>query len=282
MSAASEGEMTLDTTVTLNDGNEIPILGFGTFQIDDGPECEQAVLHALEVGYRHIDTAHVYGNEASVGRAISGSDVPRDELFVTTKTPFDLSPSNIRQVLGQSLEKLQTDYVDLYLIHWPMTDELAVPWETLVELRQEGKCRSIGVSNFTVRRFEEAFQPDISTLPAVNQVECHVFNQRPDIVEFCREKGIEIEAYSPLTRGQRMSHPVVTEIAASHGKAAPQVMIRWLLQKGIVTIPKSSNPDHIRQNADIFDFALSEEQMRRLDELDEGLEVQDWHPKGFY
>ncbi len=282
MAAGAGSELTMDTTVVLNDGKEIPVLGFGTFQIDDGGECEHAVRHALEAGYRHIDTAHVYGNEASVGKAIAQSGVRRDELFITTKTPFDLSPASIRKVFEQSLSKLQTDYVDLYLIHWPTTDELAAPWETLVELRQEGKCRSIGVSNFSVRRFEKAFFPYVSTVPSINQVECHVFNQRRDIVQYCRAKGMEIEAYSPLTRGQRLSHPVVSGIAENHGKNPAQVMIRWLLQRGIVTIPKSANPEHIGQNADVFDFALTDDQMQRLNALDEGMEVQDWHPRGFY
>ena len=276
------GRLSMETTVELNDGNAIPILGFGTFQVADGAECERAVLGALEVGYRHIDTAHVYGNESSVGRALAESGVPREEVFVTTKTPFDLSPAAIRKAFEQSLRKLRVEYVDLYLIHWPMTDELGPAWETLEQLRREGKCKSIGVSNFTAARFEKAFWPRAGSAPAINQVEVHVFNQRRDLVDYCRRKGIQVEAYSPLARARRLSHPVLKRISQECGRSPAQVMIRWLLQKGIVAIPKSVHRERIEQNAQVFDFALTTEQMETLDGLDEDLTVQDWHPKGFY
>jgi len=276
------GDLTFETRAQLNDGNEMPLLGFGAFQLEDGDQCERAVLDALEAGYRHVDTAHVYGNEASVGRAVAGSRIPREDLFITTKTPFDLSPSSIRSVFEQSLSKLGTDYVDLYLIHWPMSDELAAPWETLEELRQEGKCRSIGVSNFTVARFEKAFFPQASSVPAVNQIELHVFNQRPDLVQYCRAKGIQAEAYSPLARAQRLDEPALVQLASEHDKTPAQVMIRWILQKGVVAIPKSASRERMRENADVFDFALTTDQMAVLDGLNEDLTALSWRPKGFY
>lgn len=282
MGGAGTG-LSIETGVTLNDGNRIPILGFGVFQIDDGAECERAVMDALEAGYRHVDTAFVYGNEASVGSAIARSEIARADLFVTTKTPFDLSPESIRSVFEGSLERLKVEYVDLYLIHWPMADALLCPaWETLEQLRDEGKCRSIGVSNFTVRRLEDAFLGKVSTVPAVNQFEMHVFNQQQGLVGYCRGKGIQAEAYSPLSRAQRLSDPAIRQISAAHGKSPAQVMIRWLLQQGTVAIPKSATTSRIRENADVFDFELSDTQMRLLDGLNDDLSVQSWRPKGFY
>ncbi len=280
--ASMEDGLSLETCVQLNDGNRIPLLGFGVFEVQPGGECERAVSAALETGYRHIDTALVYRNEASVGAAVAQSGIPREDLFITTKTPFELVPDRIREAFQGSLERLQIDYVDLYLIHWPVTDELAPAWETLQDLRSEGRCRSIGVSNFTVPRFDNAFLPRVSTLPAVNQVECHVFNQQCELRRYCESKGIAVEAYSPLTRARRLDDPTVRRIAAECEKSVPQVMIRYLLQQGVVTLARSASPDHIRQNADVFDFSLTPEQMRRLDALNEDMEVQDWHPKGFY
>lgn len=283
MDERKSSDLNITSELALNDGNGIPMLGFGTFQIEDGKLCEEAVLCALEAGYRHIDTAFVYENEGSVGRAVADSGIPREDIYITTKTPFQLTPDRIREVFQGSLERLRTEYVDLYLIHWPMNDDLIVSaWETLEELQAEGRCRSIGVSNFTVARFEQAFLPGVSTVPAVNQVECHVFNQRRELRNYCSEKGIAIEAYSPLTRGQRLDDPAVGEIASECGKSVPQVMIRYLLQRGIVVLAKSATADHIRQNAEVFDFELTSEQMHRLDGLNEDLEVQDWHPQGYY
>lgn len=280
-----EAQLTIDSSIGLNDGGRIPLLGFGVFQAKDGEECQQAVRVAIAAGYRHIDTAAAYGNEASVGRALAEAGVPRGDLFLTTKTPWDQSPDGLRVGLDASLKALQTDYVDLYLIHWPLADaSLPAAWATLQQFKAAGRCRSIGVSNFTIERFEKAFLPHAGTMPAVNQVELHVFNQRDELVDYCRAKGMQIEAYSVLTRNKRLAgpHPVLAEVAAEHGKTVPQVMIRYVLQKGIVALVKSVTPARIRENAAVFDFELTPEEMRRLDGLNEDLVVQDWFPKGYY
>ncbi len=274
----------VDSKVKLRDGNEIPVIGFGVFQMDGG-ECENAVREALNAGYRHIDTALVYNNEGSVGKAVAESGVAREDLFITTKSPFDLNPGPLRDGCEGSLKRLRTDYVDLYLVHWPIADEALVSaWETLVALQQEGKCRSIGISNFTIRRMEEVLLPNISVTPVVNQIEFHVYNQHAELVEFCRKHEMAIEAYSPLSRGQRLSNPApaLEKIAVDHGKSVAQVMIRWVIQQGTIVLPKSATASRIRQNIDIFDFELSAKEMQVLAGLNEDLTVQDWFPKNFY
>lgn len=272
-----------DSTLALNDGNRIPVLGFGVFQVRDGSECENAVRAALEAGYRHIDTAHIYGNEASVGKAVAASGVPREKIFITTKTPPDQSPQGLRKGLENSLRLLRADYVDLYLIHWPLSDvTLAPAWETLQQFRAEGKCRSIGVSNITVQRFEKALLPHTSVIPAVNQVEVHVFCRRRELVDYCAGKGIVMEAYSPLARAQRMGDPTLARIAGECGVTPAQVMIRWVLQHGIVALPKSSHPSRIKENCAVFGFSLSDAQMAALDALDEEYYSLTWRPQGYY
>jgi len=278
-------DLTIKSAFTMNDGNLIPLLGFGVFMIKDPATCEAAVTQALKAGYRHIDTAHVYGNEESVGNAVAKSGLAREDIFITTKTVMEHNGQRIREVLSESLVKLQSDYVDLLLIHWPLNDEgISGAWETLQRLKEEGLCRSVGVSNFTVRRFEEVLLRDSPPLPAVNQIELHVYNQRPELVNYCREKGIALEAYSPLTRGKRLADPgkILSDIAEEHGKTVPQVMIRFLLEQDIVTLVKSGTLSRIRENADVYDFELTEKQMTALKGLDEGLIVQDWFPKGYY
>lgn len=272
------------STVPLNDSRHIPLLGFGVFQMKDAAECERAVLDALEAGYRHLDTAWVYGNEQSVGNALAQSGLPRRDYYLTTKADFDLNPAKIRATFAGSLERLRTDYVDLFLIHWPFGDELSEAWAVLEELKAAGQCRSIGVSNFTIKRFEKAFFPKAKTMPAVNQIEYHVYNQQRALVEYCQQKGMEIEAYSVLTRGNRLAEPdpVLAQIAAAHGKTVPQVMIRYVLQKGIVALVKSATKSRIIENAAVFDFELSADQMRQLDGLNSNLVVQDWFPQGYY
>lgn len=278
-----KNELTLQSTARMNDGHRIPMLGLGVFKMDEAAECVRAVRWAIDAGYRHIDTAFVYENEEYVGEAVAGCGVPREELFLTTKTPFDHDPARIREVFEQSLRKLRTDYVDLYLIHWPLKDEgLPGAWETLQQLKDEGRCRSIGVSNFTVARFEQAFLPEVSTVPAVNQIELHVFKQQTDLLDFCRSKDIVVEAYSPLARALKMDQPDLARIADEHGKSPAQVMIRWCLQEGAVVIPKSSHEARIRENADVFDFSLSESEMATLAGLDEGFDALEWRPRGFY
>ncbi|MCX7012566.1 MAG: aldo/keto reductase [Candidatus Sumerlaeota bacterium] len=272
----------MNPNVTLNDGREMPILGFGVFQVPDGPECERAVLEAFEAGYRHIDTAMMYRNEASVGRALQASGLRREKVFLTTKTNSrNLKREAVRQACEQSLSKLGVDFVDLYLIHWP-TEDFGEGWEAIQALRDEGKCRSIGVSNITVRRFEQDFFPRVAEAPAVNQIELHVFGQQRELVRYCRAKGIQLVAYSPLARGLRLAHPVLRAAASAHGKTPAQAMIRWLVQQGIVAIPKSTSAERIRENAQVFDFELAPEEMSSLDALNEDLFAIAWRPTGYY
>ncbi len=279
------GTLAIDSTVPLNDGQPIPLLGFGVFQLDEPSICETAVLTALQAGYRHIDTALKYGNEASVGRAITQSDVARKDIFLTTKASFEQSPEAIRTGFANSLERLQTDYVDLFLIHWPMEDEtLPGAWETLQQMQAEGLCRSIGVSNMTMRRFEEVIFKHSDKIPAVNQIELHVYNQQSELVDYCRNKGMVLEAYSSIAQGKRLAQPgkALTDIAAQYGKSVVQVMLRFLVQQDIVTLVKSATPARIRENIDIFDFALDDEQMAAVRNLNEDFFVRDWRPEGYY
>jgi methylglyoxal/glyoxal reductase len=273
--------LNVGTRIELNDGNFIPQLGLGVFQLEDAAVCERAVVAALACGYRHIDTAAIYGNEEAVGRAIAASGIPREELFITTKCWIDdFGREATRKAFDASRKKLGLDVVDLYLLHWPVDETMMGAWETLVELRAEGAVRSIGVSNFSVRRFEELFFRHTDIVPAVNQIELHPFGSRPDVREYCAGKGIAVESYSPLARMKGMDHPELAAIAAECGKTPAQVVIRWHLQHGLVAIPKSQHPERIRDNADVFDFALTDGQMRRIDGLNEDRFVIAWRPGG--
>ncbi len=269
-----------NTTIVLNDGNLIPQLGFGVFEISDKKICEKSVNIALDEGYRHIDTAIGYKNEQFVGNAIKNSSIDRSELFITTKYfPDDVDKA--REELQISLDKLKTDYVDLFLIHWPVGDYLK-SWEIFKDLQQEGLCKSIGVSNFTEKRFEQDFFAKYNIAPAVNQIELHLFNQKRKLVEYCSNKGIILEAYSPLSRAQKFSNSKLESIANSFNKSPAQVMIRYLLQKGIVVIPKSQNPKRIKENIQVFNFNLDDDTMKILDDLDEGYNCLGWNPPGYY
>ncbi|MBN2448759.1 MAG: aldo/keto reductase [Lentisphaeria bacterium] len=273
--------LTMESTRTLRDGVRIPLLGFGVFQIPAGGECRRSVLTALEAGYRHIDTAAGYRNEEDVGQALSLCGIPREEVFVTTKVSVRML-GQARESCEQSLAKLCTGYVDLLLIHWPDDTAMMEAWEIFQALRREGKVRSIGVSNFTRLRFEESFLRHTDVLPSVNQIELHPFWYRRGLVEYCEGKGIAIESYAPLARAQRFDHPVLRRIASDHGSSPAQVMIRWQLQHGWVVIPKSSHPERIRENAAVFDLALTADEMRALDTLNEDLMTISWRPAGYY
>jgi methylglyoxal/glyoxal reductase len=270
----------IHSTVKLNSGYEMPLLGFGVFQVKEGAECEQAVHDALAAGYRHIDTAAVYGNEASVGKALADSGLPRQDVFVTTKVWIsEFGPEKTRTACQKSLNLLRLDYVDLYLIHWPVRQGVIEAWQAMRTLRDEGLCRSIGISNFTVRRMEEAFFPHTDEVPAVNQIELHPFYSRRDVRACCAGKGIQVEAYSPLVRGERMEDPTLKEVAGNYSKSPAQVLIRWALQHGIVAIPKSTHPERIRENANVYDFEISPADMARLDALDEDKPALSWRPE---
>jgi diketogulonate reductase-like aldo/keto reductase len=261
--------------LTLNDGYLIPQLGLGVWQIRAGANCESAVLAALEAGYRHIDTASMYGNEASVGAAIRTSGIPRNDIFVTTKL-WNSDHGNAERALDKSLSKLKLDYVDLYLIHYPVR-ERRQSWRTLEALRGKGKARSIGVSNFTIRHLQELLA-ETETVPAVNQVEFHPYLYQQDLLDFCATKGIVIEAYSPLTHGSRLNDPKLVAVAKRYSsKSTAQTLIRWALQHGLVVIPKSANRKRILENANVFDFELAAEDMRLLDSFNEDLRTC-WDP----
>jgi diketogulonate reductase-like aldo/keto reductase len=269
----------IHSTAKLNSGYEMPMLGFGVFEIDDGSVCERSVRDALAAGYRHVDTAAIYGNEASVGRALAASGVPRDEVFVTTKVWIgDFGRDATRKACEESLRRLGTDYVDLYLIHWPIDETMMGAWDAMQALRDEGKCRSIGVSNFSIRRFEESFFRRTEEVPAVNQVEFHPFWNRTELLAYCRERGTQLEGYSPLARAERMDDATLQDLAAAYGKSPAQILIRWQLQQDLVVIPKSSRSERIGQNADVFDFEISPEDMARLDSLNEDKPVPTWRP----
>ena len=273
--------LSLNSRVRLNDGVEIPQLGLGVFQLEEAAVCERAVRSALDLGYRHVDTAAIYGNEEAVGRAIADSGVPREEVFITTKCWFeDYGREATRRAFDESRRKLGVDVIDLYLLHWPMDETWMAAWETLLELKAEGAARSIGVSNFTVRRFEEFFFPRSEVVPSVNQIELHPFASRPDVRDYCRAKGIAVECYSPLARMKDVDEPVLHALARETGKSVAQVMLRWHLQHGLIAIPKSQNPERLKENADVFDFALSAEQMARIDALNADRFVITWRPGG--
>jgi diketogulonate reductase-like aldo/keto reductase len=273
----SQKEITIDTTVKLNNGVKMPIFGLGTFQMRSGKETQQAVLYALEAGYRLIDTAQMYGNEEDVGQALIKSGIPREEVFITTK--LWNSEHGYQKALNaceESLNKLGSSYIDLYLIHWPVQGLRNETWRALETLLKKGKCRAIGVSNYMIRHLEELLS-NSKTIPAVNQVEFSPYLYQEDLLEFCRSHDIQLEAYSPLTKGHMLNDPKLLAIAKKYSKSAAQILIRWVLQKEIVIIPKSSRKERILENADVFDFKISSEDIRLLDSFNQDLRTS-WDP----
>jgi diketogulonate reductase-like aldo/keto reductase len=249
----------------LADGTEIPLLGLGVWQIPDGPECENAVRWALEVGYRHIDTAQAYGNEESVGRALRDSGVARDDVFITTK--FHPGRKDAESEVQRSLERLGVDHLDLYIIHWPRGGPTWA-WPGMERARERGYARSIGVSNYSLSELDELLSV-ADTPPALNQVEFSPFEYRRRLLEGCQERAVVLEAYSPLGTGRHLSDERVRQIAAGVGRTPAQVLLRWCVQRDLVVLAKSTHRDRIEENGRIFDFVLSDADMAALDALDE-------------
>ena len=260
--------------IQMNNGVSIPQIGLGVFQTKDGEETCNAVKWALEAGYRHIDTAMIYGNEESVGRGMKESGLAREEIFLTTKLwNADIRAKRGKEAFEESLKRLGTDYVDLYLLHWPV-EHFAEAWAALEDLQMEGKIRTIGVSNFQIHHLEE-LEKTQRIAPAVNQIESHPYFNNQTVIDYCLKKNIQVEAWSPLggTGGNVLQDPKLAEIGAKYGKSAAQTVIRWDLQRGIIVLPKSTHQDRIVQNLDVFDFELSDEDMQAIADLNRNRRV---------
>jgi methylglyoxal/glyoxal reductase len=279
------GRMTANANVTsvttaaviLNTGARIPQVGLGVWQTPRGRGTREAVEAALRGGYRHIDTARIYGNEADVGAAVTASGVPREQVFVTTKLwNDDQGYDAALRAFDASLSRLGLEYVDLYLIHWPVAGKRLESWRALERLFSEKRARAIGVSNFLRPHLEELLGR-AKVVPAANQIELTPFLQRRDTCDYCREHGIAIEAYSPLTRGRRLDDPTVRSIAERAARTPAQVLLRWSVQRGVIVLPKSSRAERIAENGALFDFELDPASMAALDALEEGL-VTGWDP----
>jgi diketogulonate reductase-like aldo/keto reductase len=270
-------EIKIDTKIKLNNGIEMPIFGLGTFQMQNGKETYEAVLYALQIGYRLIDTAKMYGNEKDVGEAIRRSGVPREGVFVTTKLwNSDHGYQSTIDACNRSLKTLGFSYIDLYLIHWPVEGLRNETWKAMESLLKAGKCRAIGVSNYMIWHLEELLE-NSSTVPAVNQVEFSPYLYQKGLLEFCRSHNIQLEAYSPLTKGHKLNDPKLMAIASKYSKTSAQILIRWGLQHQVVVIPKSSKEERIRENSQVFDFSISSGDMKVLDSFNRGLRTS-WDP----
>ncbi|MFP7298217.1 aldo/keto reductase [Neobacillus niacini] len=254
---------------TLHNGVKMPWLGLGVYKVQEGEEALQAVKAAIKAGYRSIDTAALYQNEESVGQAIKESGVPREELFITTKVwNEDQRNDSVLEAFETSIQKLGLDYVDLYLIHWPVKEKYKQTWKVLEQLYKEGRIRAIGVSNFQIHHLED-LQSIAEIKPMVNQVELHPLLAQAELRDYCRKQEIQIEAWAPLGQGRLLEHPVLKEIAAKYNKSTAQVILRWDIQNGIVTIPKSVKESRIIENAAIFDFSLTETDIQKINALNE-------------
>jgi len=269
-----------DNVHDLSNGQKIPALGFGTWEIQ-GEAATRSVINAIECGYRLIDTAKIYGNEKEVGEGIRASGLPREEIFVTTKLwNEDQGYDSTRLAFETSLKELGLEYIDLYLIHWPATSRRNLSWRAMVDLYKEGLVRSIGVSNYTVRHLNE-LSKNTEQIPMVNQVEFHPFlyEQQKDLLNYCYDNKILVEAYSPLSRGTKLQDEVVDKIAQKYNVKPTQVLLRWCIQHGTVPLPRSSNINHIRDNFDVFSFELGPEDMATLNGISDGVRVT-WDPEG--
>ncbi|WP_110928195.1 aldo/keto reductase [Bacillus massiliglaciei] len=267
----------LQDTTALHNGVNMPRLGLGVFKVEEGPELVNAVKFAIKHGYRSIDTAAIYGNEEGVGQAIregiKEAAITREDLFVTSKVwNSDLGYESTLAAYETSLQKLGLDYLDLYLIHWPVEGKYKDAWCALETLYKEGKVRAIGVSNFQVHHLEDLMK-EAEIKPMINQVEYHPRLTQKEVQAYCKEQGIQMEAWSPLMQGELLDHPELQEIAKAYQKSVAQVIIRWDLQNGVVTIPKSTKEHRIVENADVFDFELSAEEMQKIEALNQNHRV---------
>jgi len=265
----SQKTYTGQPVITLNNGNDIPALGFGVWQIDDQKVCEDTVIKAIQTGYRMIDTASIYQNEIGVGNAIKNSGVDREDLFITSKLWVqDTSYDNAKSAFQRTLDRLQLDYLDMYLIHWPYSDFVGA-WKALEELYHEGKIKAIGVCNFTVEKLEE-LKDNSNILPVVNQIELHPIFQQKELQVYNRENNIVTQPWSPLGNGnaELLNNESLKAIAEKHNKTVAQVILRWHLQEGFCAIPKSVTPSRIEENFNVFDFELSEDEMNIVRSLD--------------
>jgi len=271
--------LTIQSKVTLNSGVEMPVFGLGVWQVPPGAPTRKSVASALECGYRLVDTAKLYANEEDVGAVLRERGLPRDEVFVTTKLwNSDHGYESTLKACEASLGRLGLPWVDLYLVHWPVPGARKDTWRAMERILKEGKARAIGVSNYMVPHLEELLA-SCDVVPAVNQFELSPFLYQKGLIEFCRKQGIAVEAYSPLTKGNRLGDRRLKEVSARYRKTPAQLLIRWGLQHGIIEIPRSTRPDHIRENAQVFDFEISPEDMRVLDSFDEGVHYA-WDPTG--
>ena len=269
--------MTDQLYMKMNDGYKIPVVGLGTWKSEPGEATYKAVLDSINAGYRHIDTARAYDNEADVGRAVQDANINRKELFITTKLwNRHQGYDEAIEACEKSLARLGCDYIDLYLIHWPLKGKRNDSWRALIELQKKGLCRSIGVSNFTIDNLKE-LEDKFEVIPAANQVEFHPYHYQKELLEYCNSKNIIIEAYSPLVHAKRMDEERLVAISKEMGKTPAQILIRWAMQRGMVVLPKSINESRIIENFAVFDFQISDSLMKRLDNLDERY-VTCWDP----
>lgn len=267
-------DLNINSTLKLNNGIDIPIIGLGTWTLT-GKGAYYSVLHALEAGYRLIDTAAMYGNERKIGEAVKAAGIPREDIFITTKLGnYDHGYDKTLKAFERSLRKLKLSYVDLYLIHWPVSGLRNETWKAFEKIYENGKARSIGVSNFTIRHLNELLETT-STIPTVNQFEFSPFLYLKELMEFCQSKKTVVEAYCPLTRGQKFNNSQLKAIGQKYRKTSAQVLLRWGIQHDVIQIPKSGSKDHIIENIDIFDFNLDDEDMKQLDNLNEDFRLVD-------
>lgn len=263
----------IQDTTTLHNGVKMPLLGLGVYKTQEGEETIRSVTSAIECGYRHIDTASLYANEAGVGKAIRESGIPREEIFVTTKVwNDDQGYESTLRAFEKSLSLLQMDYVDLYLVHWAVSGRYLDTWRALETLYADGRVRAIGVSNFQIHHLQQVLEQG-EIKPMVNQVEYHPWLTQVELHAFCKQHQIQLEAWSPLARGQLLDHPILQQIANQYDKTTAQIILRWDLQQGVVTIPKSIHPELICSNTEIFDFVLTPGEIELISSINENKRV---------